>query len=242
MPGWSWFPLGLGLLVLFLLSPPGVHLRRWAMARAYTRTMARHEEFMAERKRALLAGLSGTVLELGPGPGVNFRYLPLGRVERWIGVEPNPFMAAKLRATATEATRDAGIPAEVRGVAAEGMEVEAGSVDCVLATLVLCSVPDPAAVLADVRRVLRPGGTFVFLEHVAAPPGTGLRRLQSCVKPLWWCFADGCRPDRDLGAAIRAAGFARVDIDEFDAHVPGLPPVVRPHVAGVAVTATATLE
>jgi SAM-dependent methyltransferase len=114
------------------------------------------------------------------------------------------------------------------------MEVESASVDTVLSTLVLCSVPDPELVVRDIHRILKPGGRFVFLEHVGAPHGTSLRRVQSYVKPLWRYFADGCRPDRDLGDVIRDAGFETVDIDEFRIPKPVAPAIISPTICGVA--------
>ena len=101
--------------------------------------------------------------------------------------------------------------------------------------LVLCSVPDPAAVVRDIRRILKPGGRFVFIEHVAAPRGSSLRRLQRFVKPFWWYFADGCRPDRELTEVIRSSGFSEVNLEEFDVPREAAPAVVSPHVLGVAI-------
>jgi ubiquinone/menaquinone biosynthesis C-methylase UbiE len=102
----------------------------------------------------------------------------------------------------------------------------------VLSSLVLCSVADPGQVLSEVRRVLRPGGRFVFVEHVAAAEGTPLRRLQRWVRGPWgWCF-EGCSCDRDLAALVRAAGFGSVDIDSYRLRSPFLP--FNPQIAGVA--------
>lgn len=203
-------------------------LRRRLFARFYDRVQAAYDEHMGARKEALFADLSGTVVEIGPGTGANLPHLP--RDLRWIGIEPNFHMHARLRQRAAAA----GIVAECRLASAQDLGLDDASVDVVLSTLVLCSVPDPAAVLAEVRRVLRPAGRFVFIEHVAAPRGTLLRRLQRLVRPLWSFLADGCRPDRELGATIRAAGFRSLELEEFCVvrHWPlGL---VGPHVAGVA--------
>ena len=211
-----------------LARAPGAGLRRRLMARLYDRVMARYEVWIAPRRSALLAGVSGTVLELGPGTGANFAYLPPGT--RWIGIEPNPYMHAALRARA----RERGIDAECRVVAAEGMGVEDASIDVVLCTLVLCSVSDPERVLADIRRVLKPGGRFLFLEHVAAPPGTRTRRRQRLFRVPWRFCADGCTLDRETGVRIREAGFAHVEMDAFEAPGAATPRFVSPHVSGVA--------
>ncbi len=219
--GWAAW-VGLGHL-------PGLEFRRRVMARTYDRIQAPFEEWVAPRRRALLAGVDGTVLELGPGTGVNFAYYPTSI--RWIGVEPNPHMHAQLMRRAEEH----GIQAECRTIGAEGMDVRDASVDVVVSTLVLCSVPDPDHVLQDIRRALRPGGRFVFLEHVAAPRRTWLRCAQTLLSPVWCFFPDRCRPDRALGDAVRDAGFGALDIDAFRAPRSAAPPWVSPFVSGTAV-------
>lgn len=186
-----------------------------------------YEQWMAERKRRLFSGLTGTVVEIGPGAGANLPYLK-GDL-RWIGVEPNPYARPYLE----RAAREAGVAFELREGSAERLPVANASADAVVGTLVLCSVPDVTTALQEIRRVLKPGGRFIFIEHVAAPEGTWRRRLQRWVRPLWRVIADGCHPDRDTLSAIRAAGFARVEAEEFLAPV-GL---VAPHIAGIAVQA-----
>lgn len=111
------------------------------------------------------------------------------------------------------------------------MDVEDNSIDAVVSTLVLCSVDSLAATLQEVLRVLKPGGRFFFLEHVAAPQGTGLRRLQHWVQPLWKTLGDGCRPDRETWVTLENAGFERVDYQHFRANVPA---IVSPQIIGVA--------
>lgn len=194
----------------------------WLMARM----APDHDEKVAEYKRRLMGGLSGLVVEIGPGTGVNLRHLPRG--VRYVGVERNEHMFGYFRQEAEKRGREA----ELRRGWAEALPFESGSVDAVLSTLVLCSVRDVETVLAEVLRVLRPGGRFVFLEHVGAPAGSRLRRWQKAVKPVWRRLGDGCEPDRDLGATIRAAGFDEVRIEAFDADLPLS--LVRPHIAGIA--------
>ena len=187
-------------------------------------TNRRYEAMVAEEKLALLSPLAGTVLEIGPGGGNNLAFLQRG--VRWIGVEPNPFFHERLRARGERL----GIDVDVRAATAEALPVAEHAVDAVISSLVLCSVRDPAAALREVRRVLRPGGRFVFIEHVAAPHGTGLHAAQRVLSPVWRAFSDGCHPDRDTGRLIEEAGFAAVDLRRFRLPVP----IMGPHIAGVA--------
>lgn len=176
-----------------------------------------------ERRRALVSGLRGTVLEIGPGAGANFDYL--SDDVRWIGVEPNRYLHERLRLA------DRG-PVLVGG--AEGIPLADASMDAVLGTIVLCSVTDQRQVLAEIVRVLRPGGRYVFLEHVAAPPGTWSRFAQRAVAPASRWFDGGCDPARDTGLAIAAAGFEHVEAEEFQLRGPlG---VTIPHLSGWART------
>ena len=181
-----------------------------------------YEERIAERKRLLLGELTGTVLEIGPGAGPNLRYY---RPDvRWIGVEPNPYLREHLR---KEAAR-LGRAIELGDGTAERLDAQDASADAVVSTLVLCSVPDPAATLKEVRRVLKPGGRLVFIEHVAAEPGTLLFKWQRRLRRPWQFIADGCRPDQDTVGLIREAGFQALEVEAF--RVRGW--LVGPHVAG----------
>lgn len=178
------------------------------------------------RKRALLSDLTGTVVEIGPGTGPNLGYY--NRSVRWLGIEPNPAMFPFMR---REAQR-LGLEIDIRPGMAERMDdIPDGSIDGVVSTHVLCSVRDPRRALDEIVRVLKPGGHFVFLEHVAAPAGTALRRIQRIVKPVWKPLAEGCNPDRETWTLIERAGFSRVEIEHF--HIPA--PIVGPHIAGRAV-------
>jgi len=175
-------------------------------------------------RRKLLGGLAGTVLEIGPGTGINLAYLPDGVY--WLGLEPNPHLHPWLET----ALRQRGVLGEVLLGQAEEIPLPQESVDAVVATLVLCSVEDPRRALAEILRVLRPGGRFVFLEHVAAPRGSCLRRAQDFLCSPWALLGDGCHPNRETLALIREAGFARVEAEAFTLPLP----LVAPHVAGIA--------
>lgn len=203
---------------------PRAGLRRRLMAWVLASSGARMHRLFGERKARLLGALTGTVLELGPGAGANFRYFSPG--VRWVGVEPNLHNLPYLR---REAARF-GLLADARPGYAEALPLPDASVDHVVSTLVLCSVADVAVTLQEVRRVLRSGGSYVFMEHVAAPRGTLTRRLQDAAAPLWGLLADGCHPNRELAAAITGAGFASVQVEAFDVSLP----LVRPHIAGAA--------
>jgi len=198
-------------------------------ARFYDGFMKEYEEYIACHKQGLFEGISGTVLEIGPGTGVNLRYIP--KDSRWIGVEPNPHMHEYLRRKA----REAEIEPELHVTGADGFEVEDGVADVAISTLVLCSVPDVDQVLGEIRRVLKPGGRFLFIEHVAARQGSGLRFVQSSLFPFWYLFGDGCRINRDTGQSIREAGFDSVEIDEFRVPKRKVPAWVTPHIRGFAI-------
>ena len=113
----------------------------------------------------------------------------------------------------------------------ESLPFADASFDCVVTTLVLCMVRDADAVVREARRVLKPGGEFLFYEHVVSPRPRG-QRWQHKLNPMWKCFTTGCNLDRDLSASIRAAGFNSVQIESFDLSV-GLP-VTIPNIVGVA--------
>ena len=196
-------------------------LAAWALSG----TNRRYEAMVAEEKKALLSPLSGTVLEIGPGGGNNLAFLRPST--RWIGIEPNPFFHDRLRARGERL----GIDVDVRAATAEALPVADQSVDAVISSLVLCTVRDPEATLREVRRVLRPGGRFVFVEHVVAPhERTGLRFAQHAVRPAGGAVSDGWHPPRDTGPRLEAAGVADVDLRRFTLPVP----IMGPHIAGVA--------
>lgn len=180
-------------------------------------------------KRDVFAGLHGDVLEIGPGTGDNLRFFSGAMADqlRWIGIEPNVYMQAHLQAALDES----GVQGEIRTGTAEQTGMPDASVDGVISTFVLCSVTDVDAALAEVLRVLRPGGRFVFVEHVAAPENTPLRRRQQFIKPLWKIIADGCHPDRELEAAVQRAGFSEVQVRPYE--IPEA--IVSPRIAGIAI-------
>lgn len=190
-----------------------------------------YEASTISRKRALFGSLHGDILEIGPGAGPNLRFYPPD--VRWVGVEPNPFMQPyldraiqALRCPAGTFTIDPGDPQGIR------LPAEGGSLDAVVSTLVLCSVPDPEGCLREIVRVLKPGGRFAFIEHVAAPAGSRLRSFQNLIQPAWCAVTDGCHLNRETWNIIARAGFTRVDLEHYRSPGAGL---AGPHIAGTAV-------
>lgn len=178
-------------------------------------------------KEAAIAAMSGVVVELGPGTGLNMRYYSPGT--RVIGFEPNPLMHDWLRPAAAEF----GIDYEIRGSGAETLDIENDSVDGVVGTRVLCGVQDITSVLNEVYRVLKPGGSYFFIEHVVAPDQGAVRQTQRVLKhPHRWMF-NGCEVDRDITAHIRAANFSTVTLDEVDQGRSAA--YLRHHIVGTAI-------
>lgn len=182
----------------------------------------------AEHRHRLLAGLTGRVLEVGAGQGRNFPHYP-DTISEVVALEPDD----TLRAVAEQ--QAASVPVRVTVVAGEARHLPGrdGEFDAAVTSLVLCSVDDPAGALAELARVLRPGGELRFYEHVRSPR-VWAARLQDAITPLWSRAGGGCHPNRDTEAAIRAAGFTVTDIDAFRfSPSPFIPKI--PHVLGTAV-------
>jgi ubiquinone/menaquinone biosynthesis C-methylase UbiE len=158
---------------------------------------------VAEHRRRLVAGLRGSVLELGAGTGLSFRHYPAG-VERLVAVEPEPTM----REHAARAAREAPVAVELVDGTADALPVPDASVDAAVVSQVLCSVPDQARALAELRRVLRPGGELRFYEHVVSPRAPGRRLQRALDATVWPRVMGGCHLSRDTVAAVRDAGFA----------------------------------
>ncbi|MDZ7638291.1 MAG: class I SAM-dependent methyltransferase [Bryobacterales bacterium] len=179
----------------------------WLMAKG----TERYERMVAPRKRALFAGDLGDVVEIGAGTGPNLRYLEGSR--SYLAIEPNPYMHPHLRAEIDRQRVEGSLLAMPAEVALAAMPD--GSVDTVISTLVLCSVPKPGELLDQIVRVLRPAGRILLLEHVGAQPGTALHTCQRCLTPAFRFFADGCRPHRDTRSLVEASRFQDVCLEEF---------------------------
>lgn len=200
------------------------------MALIYDRFMRASEQACLEEWRSeLLSDLSGEVLEIGAGTGANVARYP-SAVKRLVLVDDDAHMLAKLETRIASVRRNTEI--EVREASAVSLPFPDASFDAVVSTLVLCSVPDADAVLREVRRVLRPNGAFVYLEHVGDEEGTSRLRWQRRVEPLWKRIAGNCHLTRRTGDAIRRAGF--VVEDERRESMRKALPIVRPTVRGIA--------
>jgi ubiquinone/menaquinone biosynthesis C-methylase UbiE len=185
---------------------------------------------LRENRIALLSLARGDVLELGAGTGLNLPHYPDG-VKSILCTEPEEPMARRLRA---RIARRGDAKATVVQAPAEALPVPDGSIDTVVATLVLCTVNDPAASLAEVRRVLAPDGRLLFLEHVRSDDPK-LARWQDRLHPAWVRFGHGCHCNRDTLSSIKAAGFDVHDVREEI--FPKFPAIVRPLIIGAATVA-----
>ena len=209
---------------------------RWAraghpfFARIYARlSPAWERRGYAVRRRELLAGLAGRVVEVGAGNGLNFRHYPL-EVTAVLAIEPEPY----LRSCAKVKARRAPIPVEVVAGTAERIAAESAAFDSGVVSLVLCSVSDAGAALAELHRVIRPGGELRFLEHVRAG-SPSLRRIQRLMDAsVWPRLAGGCHASRDSATAIHAAGFSIERLHSFRFPETRIPFPTAPHIVGVA--------
>jgi ubiquinone/menaquinone biosynthesis C-methylase UbiE len=195
-------------------------------ARCYARVGHLMDAEIGDHRRRLLAGLTGRVLEVGAGNGLNFPHYPAA-VTEVLAIEPEPY----LRRQALAAARQAPVPIRIVAGAAEALPAPDGAIDTVVASLVLCTVTDLDQALAETRRVLRPGGRLRFYEHVRASDPR-LARWQDRLERPWGRLVGGCHPNRDTVAAITAAGLRLVQLDRFDLRA--MPPLARPHVLGLA--------
>jgi ubiquinone/menaquinone biosynthesis C-methylase UbiE len=174
-------------------------------ARYDSATRFAETQVLGRRRAALLSGLQGRVIDVGAGTGANLPHFPPSCTVT--AVEPDPHMRKRLEAKLSTARADVTID----DGAADRLPAEDSGVDAVVYTLVLCTVPDQASALAEARRVLKPGGKLLFLEHVR---GFGAHaKVQDLVRPVWHFTAQGCNPNRDTVAAMASAGFT-VQLDE----------------------------
>jgi SAM-dependent methyltransferase len=155
-----------------------------------------------KQREKVVPHATGVVLELGFGAGLNLAHYDPAKVEKLYALEPAPGMVARAR----KAVRTAAYPVEILAEAAEVISLPPASVDTVLVTYSLCTIPDAAAALDGARRTLRPGGRLLFSEHGMAPDDS-VRRWQKRIEPIWRVIGGGCHLMRDIPGLIRSAGF-----------------------------------
>ena len=189
-----------------ITTPPVARGHRWYAA-SYDLLTRWGEAKVFSRYRPYIAGEArGDVLEIGVGTGANLPYYQA--LERLVAAEPDPFMLRRAERRAEQL----GLYVEFCQCPAEALPFAAAAFDRVVSTLVLCTVADPARVLAEVKRVLRTGGTLRFMEHVRADGF--LAQVQECVTPAWRWVGAGCHPNRRTADSIEAAGFEIVERQE----------------------------
>jgi len=157
----------------------------------------------------------GKVLEVGMGSGLNLRFYDPGKVEKVWGLEPSEGM----RKLALRKVAESKLDVEMIDLPGEEIPLDADTVDTVVITYTLCTIPDPQRALSGMRRVLRPGGKLLFCEHGLAPD-TGVRTWQNRINPSWNKLAGGCNVNRDIPHLLESAGF-RVVVDER-MYIPGV--------------------
>lgn len=199
-------------------------------ARFYRLISEASDAQIAKHRDELLAGLSGEVVEVGCGNGLNFAHYPI-EVTRVTAIEPDPY----LRRVALEAAPAASVPTDVTSGSADSLDVEDASVDAVVFSLVLCSVPDQSSALSEAQRVLRPGGELRFYEHVVSPKQR-FSRFQTATDRVWPHLFGGCHTARNTTDAIESAGFEDITFRRFDLKAGPIALPVSPHVLGRAVS------
>lgn len=185
------------------------------------------DRLFGSSKRKLFRDHPSTVVEVGPGAGANMRYLRRGT--KLIAIEPNIYMHANLTKNASRY----GIDLEIRALVGEEIDLPTNSCDFVVSTLVLCTVIDPLGCIGQIRRILKPSGVFVFLEHVCARENSLLALLQKLVHRPWHWFFEGCHTNRDIKSFLLQGGFSSLHIEEYSLYSPFVP--ITPQIKGRAI-------
>jgi SAM-dependent methyltransferase len=198
-------------------------------ARLYAKqSQAAESRGMAEQRRRMLAGLTGEVVEIGAGNGLNFAHYPQA-VTVVHAFEPDPY----LRGLAARAADDAPVPVKVGDAVAEDVPLEDASVNTAVASLVLCSVRDPDRAIAELHRIVRPGGELRFNEHVVSQHPLGRALQKTADATIWPTLAGGCHLARDTRTALIHGGFGIERVELFVFSVSALDPP-KTHILGTA--------
>lgn len=202
-----------------------VNLGKTFLGRMMAGHSSTYDKKLGDRKFSLFANLQGKVLEINPRNGSNLPYYP-NNIDL-IAIEPSLQMHSSLRKKA----KKLGLNIDIRFGNAEWLDVEDNSVDTVVATFVLCSVPNINYTLQAILRVLKPGGRLLFIEHIPAPKGSFLRKIQNTISPIWKTLAANSHRDREIDVALENAGFTSVSYEQFQL---GLF-MMSQHIIGVAI-------
>ncbi len=234
-PGAYLGPERAGIALAFATMPGKLSDLMWGplFARAYDYTLKGSEDAgLREKRRDLLARAKGRTLEIGAGTGGNLELYP-DSVTELVLIEPDRHMRAQLERRVAGASRRP----EIVDAGGERLPFDDASFDTAITTLVLCTIPDPRTALAEVARVLKPEGRFLFIEHVRAED-PGAARWQDRLERPWGWFGRGCHPNRDTVATIDASPLELVEVERD--RMPKAPPIVRPMAVGEARPSTSS--
>ena len=202
---------------------------QWLWSKFYDKMIKDAEEKgLSDWRQTLLQNISGDVLEIGCGTGANINFYPAA-VNRLVLLEPSKHMIGKLK----EKYQHKLANAEILNHPAENILLPDNSFDYVVCTLVLCSVNNLEKSLAEIYRLLKPQGKFIFIEHVAATNNPQRLRWQHRLNFVWKHLMDGCHTTRSTEEVILKTGFNIQEIQRQSMR--GVPPIVRPSIRGVAV-------
>ena len=178
-------------------------------------------------KRALFKNHPETVIEIGSGAGANMRYLRKGT--KLIAIEPNIHMHANLK----ESAKKYEIDLEIKSLIGESIDLADNSCDFVVSTLVLCTVENPIQCIQQIKRILKPSGVFVFIEHVKAKDNSILAFFQNLIHKPWHWFFEGCNTNRDTKSILESSGFSSLDLKYYNLYSPFIP--IIPQIHGKAI-------
>jgi ubiquinone/menaquinone biosynthesis C-methylase UbiE len=182
---------------------------------------------ISELRQSIVPQARGVVLEIGIGPGFNLAHYDPDRVTKVIGVDPEPAFVELSK----EQVKASPVPVEIITAPGERIPLADNTADTAVLTYTLCSVQDPLAVLREIRRVLKPDGRLLFLEHGRSDDAP-VAAWQDRLNPLWNLISCGCQINRDTSQLLRSAGFTIEDVDYF--YLPGAPKILTFHCRGVA--------